>query len=140
MNRKHLDAIMEIEEQSFSIRWTRNMFLEELNNPLAHYFVVKHIFRIIGYAGMWFIHDEAHITNIAIHPFYQGKGYGEKILQFLIEYARSIRIQKMTLEVRMSNTKAISLYKKQGFIESGVRKAYYSDNKEDAIIMWRYSC
>ncbi|HZO73774.1 MAG TPA: ribosomal protein S18-alanine N-acetyltransferase [Ktedonobacteraceae bacterium] len=91
---------------------------------------------MIGFAGLWLMVDEAHITTIAIHPDYRRKGLGELLLLSLIDIAYTIGAKWVTLEVRVSNYTAQNLYRKYGFHESGVRHRYYSDNQEDALIMW----
>ncbi len=91
---------------------------------------------IIGFAGLWLMVDEAHITTIAMHPDYRRLGLGEFMLMHLIEIAYSIGAKWVTLEVRVSNYNAQNLYRKYGFREAGVRHKYYSDNQEDALIMW----
>lgn len=91
---------------------------------------------IIGFAGLWLMVDEAHITTIAIHPDYRGKGLGELELASLIDIAIQIGAKWVTLEVRVSNYVAQNLYRKYGFREAGMRHRYYSDNQEDALIMW----
>lgn len=91
---------------------------------------------IIGFAGLWLMVDEAHITTIAVHPDYRGKGLGELELASLIDIAYQIGAKWVTLEVRVSNYVAQSLYRKYGFREAGMRRRYYSDNQEDALIMW----
>ncbi len=91
---------------------------------------------IIGFAGLWLMVDEAHITTIAIHPDYRRKGLGELELVSLIDIAYQIGAKWVTLEVRVSNFVAQSLYRKYGFREAGMRHRYYSDNQEDALIMW----
>jgi ribosomal-protein-alanine N-acetyltransferase len=85
---------------------------------------------------MWIIIDEAHITNVAVHPLYRGKKIGLSLMIKMMNVARMFRARSMTLEVRPSNTVARNMYTKLGFKEHGVRKRYYSDNNEDAIIMW----
>jgi ribosomal-protein-alanine N-acetyltransferase len=90
----------------------------------------------IGFAGLWLMVDEAHITTIALHPRYRGRGLGELMLSSLIQIAYSISARSMTLEVRVTNSVAQNLYRKYGFQEAGVRRRYYSDNNEDALIMW----
>jgi ribosomal-protein-alanine N-acetyltransferase len=132
-----LDGVMEIETNSFPTPWSRHAFVQELkSNRFAHYLVAKHNDRIVAYGGMWFILNEVHITNIAVHPDYRKKGVGTLLLREMISYASSRGMESFTLEVRVSNTDALRLYKKMGFMEAGVRKRYYSDNNEDAIIMW----
>src|SRR5207248_2751137 len=90
---------------------------------------------IIGYAGMWIMVDEAHITTIAIRTAWRGRGLGELLLAALIEEASQLRAQRVTLEVRVTNETAQKLYRKYGFRQQGVRPRYYSDNSEDAYIM-----
>ncbi len=92
--------------------------------------------RVVGYAGLWLMVDEAHVTSIAVSPAYRGFGVGELLFLALVDISREIGAQYMTLEVRVSNTLAQNLYRKYGFKESGVRRRYYSDNNEDALIMW----
>jgi [ribosomal protein S18]-alanine N-acetyltransferase len=91
---------------------------------------------IIGFAGLWLMVDEAHITTIAMHPDFRRRGLGEFMLLSLIDIAYSINARWVTLEVRVSNTNAQNLYRKYGFREAGLRHRYYSDNQEDALIMW----
>jgi len=91
---------------------------------------------IIGFAGLWLMVDEAHITTIAMHPDYRRRGLGEFMLVGLIDIAYSISAKWVTLEVRVSNYSAQNLYRKYGFREAGLRHRYYSDNQEDALIMW----
>ncbi len=91
---------------------------------------------IVGFAGLWLMVDEAHITTIAMHPDYRGRGIGELMLAALIGIAYDIHARNVTLEVRVSNAVAQNLYHKYGFREAGIRRRYYSDNNEDALIMW----
>ena len=97
---------------------------------------VPELASIIGFAGLWLMVDEAHVTTIAVHPSYRGRGIGELMLSTLIGIAYDIHARQVTLEVRVSNSVAQNLYHKYGFKEAGVRKRYYSDNHEDAYIMW----
>ena len=91
---------------------------------------------IIGFAGLWLMVDEAHITTIAMHPNFRRRGLGEFMLVRLIDIAFDINARWVTLEVRVSNHNAQNLYRKYGFREAGLRHRYYSDNQEDALIMW----
>ncbi len=91
---------------------------------------------IVGYAGLWLMTDEAHITTIAVSPDYQGYGIGELLLLGLIDRAQQIGARWLTLEVRVSNKVAQALYEKYTFKEMGLRRRYYSDNNEDALVMW----
>ncbi len=132
-----IDSVVDIEKRSFPIPWTRGTFISELKrNKLARYYVVEAGGRVVGYAGLWLIMNEAHITNIAIHPKYRGRGMGKKLVGGLIEEASKIDVYRITLEVRPSNAVALALYKKFGFVPCGIRPEYYRDNNEDAIIMW----
>ena len=91
---------------------------------------------IIGYAGLWLMTDEAHITTIAVDPDFQGHGIGELLLVALIDRAKQIGARWLTLEVRVTNDVAQRLYEKYTFKEMGIRRRYYSDNGEDALVMW----
>ncbi|MGQ9556373.1 MAG: ribosomal protein S18-alanine N-acetyltransferase [Desulfurispora sp.] len=133
----HLDQVLEIERQSFPVPWSRQAFEFELTrNDFAYYLVLLAAERVIGYAGMWVVIDEGHITNVAVHPDWRGRGLGRSLLEELIRRARQKGVVRMTLEVRQSNQVARHLYRKLGFVENGRRRKYYSDNNEDAIIMW----
>jgi ribosomal-protein-alanine N-acetyltransferase len=90
---------------------------------------------LIGYGGVWLGVDEAHITTIAVHPLYRGRGIGELLLNGLIDMAFDMNVSSLTLEVRASNTVAQNLYLKYGFLPTGHRRRYYTDNREDAVIM-----
>jgi len=137
MEPKHIDGVMVVEHLSFSIPWSRTSFVQELTtNEFAHYLVAIENGIVVGYAGMWKIQDEGHITNIAVHPEFRGVHIGKGLMAQLINEARNLGVNSMTLEVRKSNVVAKNLYESYGFTEAGVRKGYYADNKEDAIVMW----
>lgn len=134
----HINDIMVIENLSFKIPWSRQAILEEITkNKFALYNCARTEMQVVGYAGMWHVCDEGHITNIAVHPEFRGNGIGSALMESLVEYAESAGISGMTLEVRKSNITAQALYRKYGFENGGTRKAYYADNNEDAIIMWK---
>lgn len=138
MNPEDVGAVAEIERSSFPTPWSERAFLTELReNAYAEYIVARRGGAVVGYAGMWLIFDEAHITNVAVHPRFRGRGFGHGLLSELERRARRRGIQRMTLEVRPSNTEAQVLYRKHGFEAVGVRRGYYSDTGEDAIIMWK---
>ncbi len=101
------------------------------NRPVA-----QELASIVGFAGLWLMVDEAHVTTIALHPDFRGRGLGELLLVSLIDISYSIGAKWVTLEVRISNYTAQNLYRKYGFREAGLRHRYYSDNQEDALIMW----
>jgi ribosomal-protein-alanine N-acetyltransferase len=135
----HLDGVLEVDRLSFTIPWSRDSFEREaVQNDFAHYVVAICEGRVIGYGGVWIIAGEGQITNIAVHPEFRGIGAAARMLEALIEICRAESVTDMTLEVRVSNAPAISLYKKYGFTEEGVRKQFYHDNKEDALIMWKH--
>ncbi|MGI6623204.1 MAG: ribosomal protein S18-alanine N-acetyltransferase [Clostridiaceae bacterium] len=136
MENKDLNDIVEVEQKCFRIPWSKSMFEDELYNLNAHYLVAEVAGRIVGYIGFWKIIDEGHITNIAVHPDFRGLGYGRELIAAMILKAKEMELIAITLEVRKSNKAAISLYESFGFVSSGIRKKYYSDNNEDALIMW----
>ncbi|MCG7408950.1 ribosomal protein S18-alanine N-acetyltransferase [Paenibacillus sp. ACRRX] len=132
-----VEQVIQVEHASFTVPWTNDAFHNELTtNLFARYIVIEHEGRIAGYAGMWTILDEAHVTNIAVHPDFRRRGWGEWLLRELIARAIALGMVKMTLEVRVTNLTAQHLYRKFKFEPAGVRKGYYSDNQEDALIMW----
>ncbi|HHY83013.1 MAG TPA: ribosomal protein S18-alanine N-acetyltransferase [Clostridiales bacterium] len=134
-----VDEVSQLERMCFSLPWSNESFrIEVEQNKCARYYVARDDSRIIGYGGMWLVLDEAHITNIAVHPDYRRRGIGRRIMQTLINEAVRLGKTRMTLEVRVSNTPAINLYKSLGFEEGGIRKGYYSNNREDALIMWNF--
>lgn len=138
MEERDLDQIMIIESQSFTTPWSKESFILEItDNKLAKYIIAEIDGKVIGYGGIWLILDEGHITNIAVGKDYRGKGVGNKIIEALIGYCAVKEIRNMTLEVRQSNIVAQNLYKKYGFLEYGIRPNYYSDDHEDAVIMWK---
>lgn len=137
MNKTDLTDVLEISTLSLKESWSLDSFSKELTNPLAKYIVAKTKDKIIGFAGLWIIVDEGHITNIAVHPDYRKKGVGSALVDSLIEHSKKWGCSALTLEVRASNIPAQNLYSKYGFQSEGIRKNYYHDNNEDAIIMWK---
>ncbi|MBM7705084.1 ribosomal protein S18-alanine N-acetyltransferase [Metabacillus iocasae] len=137
MEMEDIDDVVEIEHQSFATPWSREAFYNELvNNQFSTYIVMEENEKVVGYCGTWIVVDEAHITNIALLPAYRGKGLGELLLNNVINLVKEMGAISMTLEVRISNYTAQSLYRKLGFEPGGIRKNYYSDNNEDALVMW----
>ncbi|WP_181350534.1 ribosomal protein S18-alanine N-acetyltransferase [Thalassobacillus sp. CUG 92003] len=137
MAMEDIDQIMAIEHASFPVPWTRETFMSEIDqNPYAHYFVIEKDDVVFGYCGVWLIIDEAHITNVAILPEYRGSAYGEKLFGHVFDYAISHGAVQMSLEVRVSNVAAQRLYRKFGLVPGGIRKNYYTDDGEDAVVMW----
>lgn len=136
MTAADVDAVHEIETLCFKTPWSRESILHEIEgNQCARYIVLREDGKTIAYAGVWFILDEGHITNIAVHPDKRGMGYGERVTREMIQMAADSGMSVMTLEVRRSNVAAQNLYHKLGFIDVGYRKKYY-ENTEDALIMF----
>jgi ribosomal-protein-alanine N-acetyltransferase len=135
---KDIKPMAEMDVLCFSAPWSEESFRNEIEeNRLAFYIVAEIGASMVGYAGLWCIVDEGHITNVAVHPAYRRRGIGEALISVLLAHTVNNGIRSHTLEVRASNKAAISLYTKFGFEPAGLRKNYYEDNGEDAIIMWR---
>ncbi|MBM7646585.1 ribosomal-protein-alanine N-acetyltransferase [Scopulibacillus daqui] len=137
MTIEDIDQVLQVEERCFSNPWKKEAFENELlNNRFAAYLIAEDEDKIVGYCGVWVIIDEAHITNIAVLPDYRRQKIGEGLLRKTIHYATLRKARKMSLEVRVSNKAAQNLYHKLGFRDGGIRKSYYTDNHEDALVMW----
>lgn len=139
MNSSHIKGVFEVSKLSLKEAWSIESIKNELSNNLAKYIVALHNDKVIGFVGMWILFDEGDITNVAVHPDYRKKGIGNLLIESLISLCRELNIKSLTLEVRESNTPAKNLYKKHGFKEEGLRKNFYSNPKENAIIMWKYN-
>ena len=139
MRVEDLEEVLKIEDLSFPTPWSCNSFLYELlENERAIYLVAKSpLGNVIGYVGIWVIFDEGHITNLAVHPGYRRQGVGKALMLALVEAVRKRDVRHLTLEVRRTNLAAQDLYQKLGFVHMGVRRKYYLDNNEDALIMWK---
>jgi ribosomal-protein-alanine N-acetyltransferase len=132
-----LPAVLEIESLSFQSSWPQNAFASEIrDNRLAHYFVGRLDGRIVAYGGIWVILEDSHVTTIAVHPTQRGKKLGEEMLLHLLHEAIASGASWITLEVRESNDVAQKLYRKYGFTVVSTRRGYYSDNNENALVMW----
>lgn len=130
-------SVTRIERASFSTVWPSDAFYNELStNKLAHYFVGRIGDAVVAYGGIWVILEDSHITTIAVDPLYRGKRLGEVMLLHLIDEAMGRGAAWMTLEVRESNTVAQQLYRKYGFTTVTMRRGYYSDDNESALVMW----
>jgi len=133
-----VDAVHAVETASFPKPWTRQDFVREMTeNVCARYLVAENNGEVIGFAGAWIVLDEAHVTNIAVLPAHRGRGVGKALTAALMQYAANLGVVYATLEVRRSNETAKRLYASMGFEYVGVRKRYYEDNGEDALI---YCC
>lgn len=135
MTVRDLDEVMAIETQVFSLPWSKQSYMGELKNQFATYLVCDKEAEVAGYVGIWVVFEEAHITNVAVAPKWQGQGLGRVLMEEAEKVARSKNALRILLEVRPSNHAALSLYKSLGYMETGRRKEYYSDNGEDAIVM-----
>ena len=144
-----IEAVKEIDRQCFPSMLPPTSYKTELINPMAHYFVAwddstdacageaMQPFSplVLGFTGLWLMAGEAHVINLAVRPEYRRRGLGEFLLAGLVETAAGLKAGLITLEVRVSNTAARTLYGRYGFTERGLRKRYYVDNREDALIM-----
>jgi len=138
MRRRHLLDVMKVEEVSYPKPWSHNVFLSELElarRGERHYLVARSEGAVVGYAGLMFVTDDAHVTNIAVAADHQRRGVATRLLAELAWEAIRRGCDALTLEVRVSNTGAQTLYRKFGFVPAGVRQRYY-ENTEDAIVMW----
>ena len=131
-----IPSVHVIEQRSFAVPWPDEAYRNELlTNRLATYVVARAGDDVIGFAGLWVMVDEAHITTFAVDPRWRRRGVGERLLLALLDLAAERRAREATLEVRLSNMPARRLYEKYGFRPVGIRPRYYSDNGEDALIM-----
>lgn len=136
MCEEDIDAVYEIELDLFPTPWPRRSFVFEVGNQSATYAVVAaENDAVIGYAIGWFVAEELHIGNVAVRRDRQDRGVGRRLLDDLVREASTRRTSYITLEVRVSNVKAIALYRKYGFKGVAIRRSYYSDNGEDAMVM-----
>jgi len=134
-----LQEVMEIEQESFSMPWSRGMFERELANDGRSYFLVaRSDGEVVGYLGFWMVVDEAHIVNVAIRKDYRRKNVASILIAYALNLAEKLGAEKATLEVRVTNLPAQKLYKKFGFQNIAIRRNFYSDTGEDAYIMWLY--
>ena len=130
-----LDQVMAIERASVPFPWSTRFFLEELRVECARSLVVEIGTRVVGYVLFWLLPDEIDVHNVAVHSEFRRRGIGRVLLEQVVEQGRERQLSKVTLEVRESNIPAQMLYRSMGFTHAGVRKGYYADNGEDALIM-----
>jgi ribosomal-protein-alanine N-acetyltransferase len=139
MRRRHLRSVLRIEAQVYPRPWSLPLFMSELNLRSSRiYYVARVEGTVVGYCGLMLVEEDAHITNIAVDPAWHRHQIGTRLLLNAARQARSRGATRLTLEVRMSNTAAQGLYRKFGFEAAGVRKNYYAESREDALIMWAY--
>lgn len=136
LKKEHLDDICKLEKECFSLPWSREMFVGEIEKECAHYFAAEdYNGRAVAYGGFFCVYEDAEITNIAVLPEMQNRHIATDVLKEIIHEAKSLGCRKITLEVRVSNEKAQKLYDKFGFETVSIRKRYYRDNNEDALLM-----
>jgi ribosomal-protein-alanine N-acetyltransferase len=139
MSAADIDAVLAVEQASFTNPWTREMYLAELNNPgVSFLYVARDASRdVIGYCAFWRIRDELHINNLAVAPAYRRVGVASALLAHVLSEGAKLGAARATLEVRRSNTIARHVYERFGFSIAGVRPGYYSHPVEDALILWK---
>ncbi len=134
-----LDQVMEIERLSFPNPWSRQIFIEELEREWAHLEVMRERTargsRVVAFCNYWLVRDEVHLLNIAASPEARRRGHAARLLAHIVVTARKLRCRFITLEVRRSNLGAIKLYRSFGFRAVGLRRAYYAEDGEDAVVM-----
>lgn len=136
MRASDLDAVQRIEKASFSTPWPAYAYRQEIEtNRMAHYIVARVGEEVVGFAGIWLMVDQAHITTFAVDPEWRRQGVGSQMVLTLLRMSRTLGARNATLEVRLSNLAARRLYERFGFRPVGVRPRYYTDNGEDALIM-----
>lgn len=136
MNEEDIPGVYLINTLSLKVPWSIQAFKDEFKNQFAHYIVCKYKNDVISFAGMWIIIDEAHITNIGVHPDFRHMGIGTSLIRNLKQICTQNGVNGITLEVRESNIIAQELYKKEDFVSTGIRKNFYTNPVEDGIIMW----
>jgi ribosomal-protein-alanine N-acetyltransferase len=139
MTAADVDGVYAVERRSFRTPWSREAFVHEAEAPYALYVVAELAGQIVGYAGAHIVWEDAHVTNVAVHPDFRGRGLGEQLMRTLERLAWQRGARRATLEVRVTNTVAQNLYRKLGWVTApgAVRKGYYTDTGEDAVVMWK---
>ena len=134
-----LDGVLEVEAESFSNPWTRDMYASELRNPAACRILVvrTEACRVAGFCAFWLVLDEIHINNLAMRPQFRALGIGTALIQHVLAEAKALGARRATLEVRTSNAAARRLYERLGFYVAGTRRNYYTNPVEDSLILWR---
>ncbi len=138
MRRRHLPEVLSIEGQVYPKPWSSRLFEEELDRSNRVYVVARVGPTVVGYAGLLMIADDGHVATVAVDPAWQGRGIASRLLAELVRGALDLGANQLTLEVRVSNVVAQRVYRRFGFAPAGARKAYYSDNGEDALVMWAH--
>jgi [ribosomal protein S18]-alanine N-acetyltransferase len=134
----HILAILAIEKTANTAPWSDKSFRNELDNPHGVFRVAIVDGEVVGYGGVWLVVDEAHVTTIAVAESHRRLGIGRRLMVELLKLSRERDMVCSTLEVRAGNEAAIHLYERLGYERTAIRKAYYPDNREDAVVMWLY--
>lgn len=135
MYRSDIEHVLEIERKSFGQPYSWEIFIQELKIKVAHVWVVNYHRKILGYIDFWLVLKEMELVSIAVHPDYRSQGVGRVMIEGMLRFARQHKVRLVFLDVRESNIAAQKFYSKFGFKKMGVRRRYYSDNLENAIIM-----
>jgi ribosomal-protein-alanine N-acetyltransferase len=139
MRRRHLRSVMRIEAQVYPRPWTLGLFLSELALRATRVYMVARVGSVVvGYAGLMLTGDEGHVTTIAVDPAWHRMGIGTRLLLALSRAGMARGCNALTLEVRMSNAPAQAMYREFGYVPAGVRKGYYAETNEDALVMWAH--
>lgn len=139
LRRRHLRSVIKIERQVHQRPWSTGLFMNELGYRTGRVYLCARVGQtVVGYAGMLLVLDEAHVTNIAVDPTWQGHRIATRLLHTLARAGTERGTRNLTLEVRVGNEPALALYRSFGFAPAGVRKGYYQETGEDAIVMWAH--
>ena len=138
MRRRHLRSVLQIEAQVYPRPWTLGLFLSEVNLDSRSYFVARVDGRVVGYGGLMLSLEDAHVTTLAVDPSWQRHKLGQRLLVVMAREAVRRGARNLTLEVRVSNEAAKGLYRRFGLAPAGIRKGYYVESGEDAIVMWAH--
>lgn len=136
---EHLPDVLAIEKMSNGAPWSEPSFRNEIGHANGHFLVAKREGKVVGFGGVWLLVDEAHVINVAIDPNHRRQGIARNLVSELLVRSKDDGMTCATLEVRSSNDAALKLYEGLGFVQTAIRRHYYPDNKEDAIVMWLYN-
>lgn len=137
MTLEDIEQVYHLEESIFSIPWSEDSFESSLKNENTQFIVAEHKNEIVGYLGMYVFREEADISNVAVSKEYRRRHIANRMLEFILARAKTQGVKNVTLEVRETNVPAIKLYESMGFVEAGIRKNYYKEPTENALIMWK---
>ena len=137
MKTKDVPQVAQIERECFSRPWSEESLMKYVDDENSIFCVYELNGMVVGYAGMYYVYPEGDITNVAISEEFRGNGYAKELMKKMIQDSIECGITEFTLEVRVSNITAIKLYEKIGFVNEGIRKNFYDNPKEDAMIMWK---